>query len=562
MKLKLRLLFPLLCLLTLLAVPALAASTPKIYATCPSAGDNATVQMRIVNTKCTLSLPGSWDATQIVLSSTSMEQITIDGTVYNCNEPVDLSGLLGRKVKLKKGNNKTNIGTLTILQGSYVPTLHITVDSKQLSSANHSKDTVITEGDVLFVEADGTVTYDGTLETFHGRGNSTFMYTKKPYQLKLSEKTSLAGMDAAKTWILLANWSDLSLIRSQIMYDLCADVGLRFAIDCSPVDVWINGIYNGLYLLCEKVQIGTGRVEITNLEKATEKVNDTDVSTAKHFKVNPDGSYALKSMMGYKIANDPEDITGGYIIEMEKSHRYNDKGTNGFRTNSGIPFIIKEPTYASEAQVAYIGGLVNDFQLALRAEDGVSPVTGTYYADYINTESFALKYVLEEFCKNYDSQGSSQFFYKDSDSVDPLLYAGPCWDYDLCFGNARTDFYNGSLPTLDHLIDSPSKANLYWLLWNHDDFSALVKETWYTRLAPLVSILVGESEPVEGGRVKSLDAYAEAIAASAEMNFERYPESTVQNYYEGSGNTHEKSVAYLKKWISQRFAWMNDNWAE
>jgi hypothetical protein len=90
---------------------------------------------------------------------------------------------------------------------------------------------------------------------------------KLPFQLKLNKKTSILGMAEAKTWILLANYDDQSLLRNSIVYKIGAVLGMD-TCDFKSVDLYIDGKYQGIYLLCEKVQIQENRVNIYDLEES------------------------------------------------------------------------------------------------------------------------------------------------------------------------------------------------------------------------------------------------------------------------------------------------------
>lgn len=549
----------LLALLCILPSAGAASKTYGITASFQSDGAEISVRARVVENRYMLFLPGPCDPSDVTITLEGVESLTAGDIPLESGKTADFSAILGDAQKLLSPKGK-KIGTLTVYHGSDLPCMFLSVDAKQLKAVDKSKNNEITEGGVIYVEPDGTVSYHGELTSLHGRGNSTFAYKKKPYQLKLPQKVSLSGMNKGKTWLLLANYLDLSLLRNKITLDLCREIGIPCAVDSRMVDVYINGLYNGLYLMTEKIQINKQRVNITDLEEITREVNDKALDSYPTFN---EKTKELPIFRGYEIPVDPEDVTGGYILEMEKSYRLRDNIDNGFKTNKGLSITVKEPTCASRAQMRYIGSLFNDFHEAVWAKDGVSPVTGTYYADYIDLPSFARKFLVEEFSKNYDAQASSQFFFKDSDAVDGRIYAGPCWDYDLSYGNIRTgNFYNGSLPTGAYVTAAASKANLYWLLSRHDDFMAEVAAAYHDDLAPAIRILLGETEPSGDSPLQSIDAYVAAMDASARMNFVRWPAANVKGYYTGSGKNFDASVKYLRSFITKRFAFLDTQWPE
>lgn len=532
---------------------ALAYMDWKTEAGCPSLC-GAKVTGRWKNELVTLSLPGCWDLTAVTLEMEGEELLLLgeEQIPVRPGEPVDLSGAVGQRVPLRNAEGKPR-GYLAVLQGSEIPALFLEVDPKMLSKVNQHKDKEITEGRVVYEEADGTVSYDGVLEQLKCRGNNTFLYAKKPYQFKLAEKTSLSGLGKGKTWVLVANWNDVSQLRNRIVMDLCREVGLRNAVGCVPADVWINGVYHGLYLMTEKIQIGKGRIDIANLEKATEKVNP------EPFDAGP--LHAAKTadfplMRSYPQVSDPEDITGGYIFTAEKLARLRDYQQPGFRTKNELSIRIKEPTCPSTRQTEYLARRVSEMQQALMTPEGVNPMTGKHYREYLDPDSFARKLLVEDLSKNYDLAGGSQYMYKDSDLTDPLIYAGPAWDYDLSFGNMSD---RGSAAGTPYVTAYRRNLNLYWLLYNHEEFRELTAFIWQKDFRPAVEILLGEREAKPDGFVRSLDEYRDGISASAAMNYKRWPVSDT-TAKTGAAGSFDNAVEFLRRWITERAEWMNGNY--
>lgn len=545
-----------------LLVSVCATAYAKGYAITVSSGDfpeAGALNARVSNEKYKLYLPGTWDPKNVTITVSGQESFYIGDTLITSGQPCDVSGLIGKEQPMKRGSNGKKFATITIYHGSRIPSVFFTMDAKTFSKVYRDKFIDVNDGHITFVEADGSIPYDGAMASFHGRGNATYGFAKKPFQFKLDKKMSLAGLAKGKTWILLANYQDLSLLRNQITLDLAREVGIPYAIGSQPIDVYVNGDYYGLYLLTEKVQIGKSRIDITNLEKATEALNDKPLTEYKRFSTS---SKEFPIYKGYEIPNDPEDITGGYIFEIEKRYRLQTVEYNGFETDLSLRFVIKEPTAASRRQLEYASNLLQDFHYAVHAKDGHSPQTGKYYMDFIDLPSFSAKYLVEEFVKNYDALASSQFLFKDSDLVDGKLYFGPVWDFDLCMGNIQLNgFVSGSKPEKEYLaVTHTRNDNLYYLLSQHEDFMSAVRQDFWDRLVPAAQILLGQREAPEGCALKTFDEYAAAIEASSAMNFSRWPAGSIHGFYSASGKTHEKSLAYLKDFITRRLAFMMQNW--
>ncbi|MDR0954040.1 MAG: CotH kinase family protein [Rikenellaceae bacterium] len=95
-----------------------------------------------------------------------------------------------------------------------------------------------------------------------GRGNTTWNYDKKPYRIKFEKKTSVFGLEKAKSWVLLANWQDPTYMMSTVAFELSRRLGLAFTPTPTHVELFLNGSYKGSYVLCEQIQVNPGRVEI------------------------------------------------------------------------------------------------------------------------------------------------------------------------------------------------------------------------------------------------------------------------------------------------------------
>ena len=129
------------------------------------------------------------------------------------------------------------------------------------------------------------VAYSGTMQ-IRGHGNTTWLLPKKPYKLKLDSKASLLGMPAGKTWVLLANYDDKSLLRDQVAFEVGRRLGMAWTPNSRFVELFLNGQYEGNYQLTEEIKIDKNRVNIPEMD-------DTDNSGK-----SLTGGYCLKSTPG------------------------------------------------------------------------------------------------------------------------------------------------------------------------------------------------------------------------------------------------------------------------
>ena len=229
-----------------------------------------------------------------------------------------------------------------------------------------------------------------------GRGNSTWgIHPKKPFQLKFDDKTELLGMPQDKKWIFLAEFSDKTLIRNKIAFEM----GYLSQLDYTPQSVFtevvINGTYNGTYNITQKVEESDNRVLL----------GDT-----------------------------------GYLLEIDQLGRL-DADDVYFRTDAFL-INIKEPdTEYDSNEFKYVSELLNEFENVLMGSQFTDPDLG--YAKYIDIDSFIDWYLINEITKNQDARNFSSIFL----NVIPgeKIKMGPLWDFDLAFGNV--DYSECEYPT-------------------------------------------------------------------------------------------------------------------
>lgn len=435
--------------------------------------------------------------------------------------------------------------TLKIRESEIIASMCITTESGSLDAVHADKEHK-EKGSAAVIRADGTVDYNGELKQIKGRGNATWEFDKKPYNIKLEESADLLGMGESKNWCLIANYTDKSQLKNKIMYDLANQISSeKFNMQSRHVNLYINGDYLGLYQLTEKVEIDENRVDITDLEKATEKANmdenGEEVDLDSFERCGNFGDAFEDSAPGakkwYNIPNDPDDITGGYLLEIDLYNRYR-KEASGFVTKEGIPVVTKSPEYASKAQIDYISRFFGEMTEAVYSDDGYNSL-GKHYSEYIDTESFADAYLLQEICMNLDAAITSCFIYKDSDITgDGKFHAEPIWDCDNAMGGStgRPEFGLDLTNLYDTCVDKGKildsddyfgdyQPHLFAALYKHSDFSELLKSKYgeyYDALSLMLSgVIEDDSYYSDFSTVESYKRDISAAAANDAIKWER-----------------------------------------
>ncbi len=398
-------------------------------------------------------------------------------------------------------------------------------------------------GSLLMIDDGGTVVYDGGLSQIKGRGHSTWNMEKKPYQIKLAQKTDLLQTanegNAARTWVLLANAADPSLIRNNIVYDLSTALHMQPGIESRPVALFYDGEFRGAYLLCEKVQINPGRVDINELEKSNEEANptfDPDTAEIKTGRTENNASYVYCDGM-----NNPQDISGGYLLELEHPDRVVES-TCYFVTARNQYIVVKSPECCSREQMDYIASCYQDFEDAA-FNQGIHPDTGLLLEDYADLTSLAQCYLINELAKNPDGFHTSTFFYKDAGNH-PFV-AAPVWDFDNSFGRGWGVSAELCRDPENFLV---LHAELCDALYQIPAFRMEVRDKYVENVLPLLNTLL--SEGIGGvGVIQSLPGYKNEIAAVA------YADSMVWQY---DPQLWADNVSELGDYIAARQRWLTD----
>jgi spore coat protein CotH len=246
-----------------------------------------------------------------------------------------------------------------------------------------------------------------------GRGNSTWEHPKKPYQMKLADKEAFLGMAEDKKWLFLAEYSDKTMLRNRMAFELGDLSSLAWTPDSEFAEVYLNGLYNGTYHITQKVEEDGDRVDL----------GDT-----------------------------------GFLLEIDQPERL-DADDVSFNTDRYLVNIKEPELVKDDAQYQYISTYVNEFEDTLFGANFADPTTG--YAAYINVDSFVDWFLINEITKNVDAQWWSSIFFH----VIPgeKINMGPLWDFDLSFGNvdyADSQYAQGwwvrENVWIDRLLDDPA----------------------------------------------------------------------------------------------------------
>lgn len=424
---------------------------------------------------------------------------------------------------------------IVIMHSAGLPAVFLETDSGSMQMLNADKE-YEEKGRIVLFDTDGNVVCVDKLDRISGRGNSTWGYPKKSYGIRLKNRADLFGMGSADSWVLLSNVEDRSYIRNKITYDMGIAAGMAGSPESQYIDLYINHRYHGMYQLCEKVEIDPERVAIADLEAENKKLN-RNIENYGHFET--------ERLKGVALPTEPRDLTGGYLLERDVLEKYREEISGFYTEHLKNLYTIKSPSYASEAEVAYISRLVNNMEKAVASEDGINPDTGMSYMDYIDMRSFAQKYIVEELTKNNGGGATSSFFYKPEDAVSNKIFAGPVWDYDKAYANL--DGINESTQDLCYLMQrGTDPTTLFWCLTRHSEFRSEVSACYEDFFADYMQKIQNEK----------IDEYVSEIDIAKNMDLVRW-----KTIY-GESVDYEYEVQRIRNYLSERKPFLDQVWTE
>lgn len=370
-------------------------------------------------------------------------------------------------------------------EGAQLPSLRITMTSLQLDSILATSDNKVAAY-ALLTDANGDTLYEDSLTHMKARGNTSFKEYKKPFAVKFPTKQVFWGLDRGRSFVLLANALDESHIRNAMAFDLARAMGIpapRYAY----LTLYINGTYWGLYQMTNKIHIGKDALDIVDLDKRNEWYNPKPLDEYEWFGKGRKGR--LIQRKGVLLDCDPDNITGGYLLDNTGPQPPYQRSFSGFISDSDDHIRILSPKHASPKELEYIANRYNEMESAVLAFDGVNPETGKHYSEYLDVESFVRYYLLNELLLNWDGGWSSFLMYKDIDLNDPKFHAGPAWDFDRALDNHLPP--KGTLGFPNELFVCERKGRvgfagsggLLYRLCQHEDFRQMVTDCYLNEIS-------------------------------------------------------------------------------
>ena len=336
-----------------------------------------------------------------------------------------------------------------------------------------------------------------------GHGNATWTHLdKKSYRLKLDKKRNLLGMPSSRHWVLMANaqyW--MGQMNDALAFEIGRRMGMAWNPRQQPVEVVLNGDYIGLYFLTEKIRVAKSRVNI-------EQQNDFET--------------------------DPMRITGGWLLEIDN---YIEPDNITLIEGNGMPFWVTphSPEHLSPTQRDYI----TDFLKAADEAIYCSDKSSTRWEDYIDIDSLAVFYIVQEVIDNPEGFSGSCYMYKHPGDSTKLIF-GPLWDCGSSFQRwSETYGFN------EYIYENvPSYCRPRWIaeIAKFPRFQQCVRRHWMRFM-----------EDVYPAMASFMEEFTARIEAAGNCDHDRWPQ------YAGDGIT-ARMRAFGKPSFDKKVAWLNSQW--
>lgn len=343
------------------------------------------IRLYVSDGVCYAFLPAYVDCTQLICE--------FDDTLYkvslsdrNLSAGENLQNIeIGTEYEIdfEDGEQNKQHYTMVFLQSQNLPAVFIDTVSSSMDYVNLVNGNE-EPGEFICITADGEIDSSCSMNWIRGRGNTSWggIGEKNQYNVQLTQKTDVLHMGSAQNWVVQSNREDVSMMRNMLAYDFARDIGIPYAVDSQFADMYINGKYMGTYQVIEKIEAGSNRVDI-----------------------NQDR---------------------GFIVE--KDYREQDQ-EQSFETKYGT-FAICSPQNPTTDKHDYIADYAD------RTAEAIDKAAySDEYLDYIDVNSFAKLFIMNEISNNPDANALSTFYCKEDQTERSKLIAGPVWDFDRAFAN-------------------------------------------------------------------------------------------------------------------------------
>ena len=438
-----------------------------------------------------------------------------------------------------------------------MPRLDIyTDDGHDVTSKDHYK-----HGTATLSNCHEKFAFENVGVNIRARGNSTFHAPKKPFRLKFDAKQEMLGLNggkAYKSWVLMADYYDGSMLRTFGTFKFAKALmeNKYYSSDCTHVEVYLNGEYRGVYLLCEQTQMNRGRVDIP--EKAD---GDTSLEHG-YLMIGVGGQVDEPELITIPVDLDITDRTGQtryyHSINFTLSGGTYTKEQKDYVTRyvSGVFKVVGKAVYENEYYTLHRDGRLTpkrSFEWAVTDEEKQIETVSAVF----NIESAVSMCILDEICKNLDAMAFNMYVDLSPEGDGVLTLAAP-WDFDFSMANTHystTHSYTGFYAT--NFSESEGvRVNLWYvMLGSIPWFDEMVKAHWqenYVELKTVVSEMISVNYAYDAAFNRDWDRWGKPVNRNL-----------IHHHAQGDLATFDEHLdagTFVTDWLTMRLWWLNKQW--
>jgi hypothetical protein len=379
-------------------------------------------------------------------------------------------------------------------------------------------------------QSDDPDIYDGNIG-IEIRGRYSAMLPQKPYGFETRDSIGnnlnipLFHMPPENDWILLANFNDKTFMRNSLAFELSRQMG-HYAPRTQFCEVIVNGYYQGIYVLTEKIKVDKNRIDIAKLTRED---------------------------------NTGDEVTGGYVFKVDYFDEYNSWESRhppfeGSTERVRFVYHYPKPDEITPQQKQYIQQFVDQMESTLYRAGSQGIVN--IMSDYMNLDSYVDYFLLNELARNVDGYKKSSYFFKDKNSNGGKLHAGPVWDFDWAWKNIDECIFgatdgSGWAFTVHQCDPWPVPPGWTVKLMKDVRFRRMVKERYQELRQTILS---------ETYIFNYIDSVAFILEEAQVRHYNRWPilgQNVGAPEVDSQPATFEGEIDKFKNWISTRLSWLD-----
>jgi hypothetical protein len=363
------------------------------------------------------------------------------------------------------------------------------------------------------------------------RGRYSAWLPQKPYGFETRDSAGnnlnvpLFHLPSENDWILLANYNDKTFMRNSLAFELFRQMG-HYAPRAQFCEVMVNGYYQGIYVLTEKIKVDKNRIDIAKLTSED---------------------------------NTGDDLTGGYVFKVDYFDEHNSwesrhRPFEGSTERVNFVYYYPKPDEITHQQMQYIQQFVDNLESALyrSGSQGLADIM----SDYMDLGSFIDYFLLNELARNVDGYKKSSYFFKDKNSNGGLLHAGPVWDFDWAWKNIDECIFgatdgSGWAFTVHQCDPWPVPPGWMVKLMKDVRFTRMVKDRYQELRQTILS---------ETSIFNYIDSVSYVLEEAQARHYKRWP---ILGQHVGAPEVDpepgdfEGVITKFKNWISTRLNWLD-----